>query len=66
MSADAALGHPFDLARPTRRNVFHLDPVVDDGAVELKSPGDIGLAAENLDQPLDAVHEAKFRLSNCV
>src|SRR5438445_13003009 len=60
--ADAALRDALDLAGPARRHVFHLDPVMDHGAVKLEGAGDIGLAAENLDQSLRAVHGQAYRV----
>src|SRR4029078_6157992 len=58
--ADAALRDALDLARPTRRDVAGLDPVVDDGTVELERARHVGLAAENLDESLSAVHSLRI------
>src|SRR5205085_2073235 len=54
--ADAALGDALDLAGPARRHVAGLHPVVHDGAVEVESAGDVGLATEDLHQALGAAH----------
>ncbi len=53
---DPAASQLLDFHRPARGHVAGLHPVVDHCAVELKRTGDIRLGAENLYQPLCAVH----------
>src|SRR3954469_21664342 len=53
---DAALRDALDFACPAGRHVAGLHPVVDHRAVELEGASNVGLAAENIDQSLSAVH----------
>src|SRR4030088_1487706 len=57
--ADAALGEALDLAGPARGHIADLDPVMDDRAIQLEGARDVGLAAEDLDESLRAIHHVR-------
>jgi len=61
---EAALGETLDFARPACRDIADLHPVVYHRPVELERARDLGLAAEDLDQTLGAVHGGKSKASN--
>src|SRR5262249_45161638 len=57
---NAAVGDALDLGRPARRHIAGLDPVVDDGAVQMEGAGDFGLTTEDFYEAGGAIHAPKI------